>query len=114
MGPKFSPESITNSILCTPRELSSTGTSEKVWKRENSPRPVRISPPSRRITKKSVSRPPRLRPKRRAWKNEQSAYHPTPEIWLFITCLNCLLRASLYEEKKPIATLDESTAEDQT
>merc|ERR1740117_2625413 len=30
---KFSPESITNSISCTPRELSSIGTLEKVWKR---------------------------------------------------------------------------------
>merc|ERR1712020_872437 len=39
-------------ILCTPRELLSTGTSEKVWKKVNSPKPVRIWLPSKRTTKK--------------------------------------------------------------
>merc|ERR1711957_1082702 len=57
----------TSSISCTPREPSSIGTSERAWRRENSPRPVRISPPLRRITRRSASRPPRLRPRRRAW-----------------------------------------------
>merc|ERR1719498_291614 len=49
---RSSPESTTSSISCTPREPSSTGTSQKVWKRESSLKPERISPPSRRITKK--------------------------------------------------------------
>merc|ERR1712136_398139 len=48
---------IISSILCTPRELSSIGTSVKVWKKVNSPKLVRISLPSRRITKRSVSTP---------------------------------------------------------
>merc|ERR1712086_334490 len=34
--PKSSPESITNSISCTPRELSSIGMSGEVWKKESS------------------------------------------------------------------------------
>merc|ERR1711931_473379 len=36
----------TSSILCTPRELSFTGMLVKVWKKVNSPKPVRILPPS--------------------------------------------------------------------
>merc|ERR1712002_1383100 len=48
---------IINSILCTPRELSSTGTSVKVWKKVNSLKLVRILLLLRRITKKSVSTP---------------------------------------------------------
>merc|ERR1712086_358004 len=63
--PKSSPESITNSISCTPRELSSIGMSEKVWKKESSLKPERISPPSRRIKKRSESKPPRVRVKTR-------------------------------------------------
>merc|ERR1712210_162778 len=51
----------TSSISCTPSEPSSTGTSEKVWRKESSPKPERILPPSRRITKKSESTPSRLR-----------------------------------------------------
>jgi len=43
--PKFSPDWTTNSILCTPRELSSTGMSEKVWKKVNSQKPEKIWPP---------------------------------------------------------------------
>jgi len=39
---KFSPESIINSILCMPKELSSIGMSEKVWKKENSLKPEKI------------------------------------------------------------------------
>jgi len=39
------------------REHSSTGKSEKVWKKENSPKLVRISLHSRRTTKKSESNP---------------------------------------------------------
>merc|ERR1712159_235120 len=42
-------------------------TSERVWKRESSPRPERILPPSRRITRRSESRPPRVRVRKRAW-----------------------------------------------
>merc|ERR1712244_30449 len=39
---------------------SSTGTSERVWRRESSPRPVRIWLPLRKITKRSVSTPSRV------------------------------------------------------
>merc|ERR1711970_1019498 len=54
---KHGPDLTTNSILCTPNVPLSTGMSEKVWKRENSPKLVRILLPSRRITKKSVLTP---------------------------------------------------------
>merc|ERR1712072_901192 len=53
---KLSPESIINSILCTPKELSFIGTSEKVWKKENSLKPEKILPPLRKIMKKSESK----------------------------------------------------------
>merc|ERR1719328_185978 len=54
---KHGPDLITSSILCTPRELSSTGMLVKVWKKVNSPKLVRILPLSKRITKKLVSTP---------------------------------------------------------
>merc|ERR1712037_225782 len=60
-SPRHGPDLTTSSISCTPSEPSSTGTSEKVWRKVNSPRPERILPPSRRITKKSESTPSRLR-----------------------------------------------------
>merc|ERR1739842_276182 len=74
---RSSPELTTSSILCTPREPSSIGTSVKVWKKVSSPKPVRISLPSRRITKKSVSRPPRVRAKRKAWSDRVLPDSPT-------------------------------------
>merc|ERR1712195_155257 len=37
-----------------------TGTSVRVWKKVSSPRPVRISLPSRRTTKRSALSPPRM------------------------------------------------------
>merc|ERR1712178_331809 len=40
---------------------------ERIWKRENSLKPERISPPSRRITKKSESKPLREREKKKEW-----------------------------------------------
>merc|ERR1712060_562090 len=43
-----------------------TGMSARVWKRESSQRPVRIWQHLRRITRRSVSRRPREREKRRA------------------------------------------------
>merc|ERR1719199_1204158 len=64
---KSSPELITSSILCTPREPSSIGTSVRVWRKVSSPRPERILPPSRRITKKSESRPPKVKARKKAW-----------------------------------------------
>merc|ERR1712159_477089 len=64
---RSSPELITSSILCTPREPSSIGTSERVWKKVSSQRPERILPPSRRITRRSELRPPRVRVKKRVW-----------------------------------------------
>merc|ERR1712179_37847 len=61
--PKHGPDLTTSSILCTPREPSFTGMSVKVWRKVNSPKPVRILPPSKRITKKSVSTPLKAKPK---------------------------------------------------
>merc|ERR1712188_10476 len=55
--PRPFPVLITSSILCTPREPSSTGMSVRVWKKVNSPKPVRILLPLRRITKRSVPKP---------------------------------------------------------
>ena len=49
---KSSPELTTNSILCMPREHSFTGMLEKVWKKENSPKLVRILLLLRRIMRK--------------------------------------------------------------
>merc|ERR1712126_481978 len=43
---------IISSILCMPNVLSFTGMSEKVWKKENSLKPVKTWLLSRRITKK--------------------------------------------------------------
>merc|ERR1712098_464512 len=63
--PRYSPGSTTSSISCMPREHSSTGTWERVWKRENSLRPERISPPLRRTTRKSESRPPKEKRERK-------------------------------------------------
>merc|ERR1712136_144466 len=54
----------TSSILCTPREPSFTGMLVKVWKKVNSPKPVRILLPPKRITKKSVSTPSKVKPKK--------------------------------------------------
>merc|ERR1711990_71279 len=64
---RSSPELITNSISCMPRELSSIGMSERVWKKVNSPKPEKILPPSRRITKKSESKPPKVKVKKKEW-----------------------------------------------
>merc|ERR1712021_235656 len=56
MGPppssRLFPALTTSSISCTPSAPLSTGMLEKVWKRANSLRLVRISPLSRRITKR--------------------------------------------------------------
>merc|ERR1719245_2012752 len=54
---KPGPDSITSSILCTPRELSFTGMSVKVWKKVNSPKQEKIWLLSKRITKKLASTP---------------------------------------------------------
>merc|ERR1711918_211965 len=48
-------------ISCTPSVPSSTGTWERVWKKENSPRLVRISLPSRKITRKLELKPLKVR-----------------------------------------------------
>merc|ERR1711993_35830 len=53
-------------ILCTPSVPSSIGTLERVWRRESSPRLVRIWLPWRRTTKRSASTPSRARVKRKA------------------------------------------------
>merc|ERR1712098_477357 len=67
---RSSQELIINSISCTPREPSSIGTSERAWKRESSLRPERILPLLRKITKKSESRPPRVKAKKKAWSDQ--------------------------------------------
>jgi tubulin alpha len=64
-SPRPCPASTTSSILCTPSVPSSTGTSVRVWRRESSPRPVRILPPSRRITRRLAPSPLRARARRR-------------------------------------------------
>merc|ERR1712216_948760 len=51
------PALTTSSTLCTPSVHSCTTTSEREWKRENSPKLAKISQPSRRTTRKSASRP---------------------------------------------------------
>merc|ERR1712205_97308 len=65
-SPRCSPASTTSSTLCTPSVPSSTGMSVRVWRRVSSPRPVRILPPSRRTTRRSVPSRPRVRVRRRA------------------------------------------------
>merc|ERR1719347_1399208 len=55
--PKPGLDSIINSILCTPRELSFTGMSVKVWKKVNSQKLEKIWPLSKRITKKLALTP---------------------------------------------------------
>merc|ERR1711935_1302960 len=54
-----------SSILCTPSVPLSTGTSEREWRRESSLRPVRISLPLRRITKRLVSTLSKLRERKK-------------------------------------------------
>merc|ERR1712137_584906 len=61
--PRPGPDSITNSILCTPRELSFTGMLVKVWKKVNSQKQEKIWPPSKRITKKSALIPSTVKTK---------------------------------------------------
>merc|ERR1711943_68033 len=60
---RSSPESTTSSISCTPREPSSIGTSVRVWKKVSSLKPERILPPSRRITRRSESKPLKVKVK---------------------------------------------------
>merc|ERR1712113_1376233 len=62
--PKHGPDLTTSSILCTPRELSFTGMLVKVWKKVNSPKLVRILPLLKRITKKLVLTPSKVKPKK--------------------------------------------------
>merc|ERR1712166_1687370 len=67
---RSSPESIINSISCTPREPSSIGTSVRVWKKVNSLKPEKILPPSRRIMKRLVSKPPKVKVKKKVWSDQ--------------------------------------------
>merc|ERR1711934_381377 len=53
----------TSSTSCTPSVHSFTGTSERVWKKENFPKLVKILPPSKRTTKKSASTQPKVKAK---------------------------------------------------
>merc|ERR1719445_1839526 len=62
-------------ILCTPSVLSSTGMLEKVWKKENSLKPVRTWLLLRRITKKLVWIPSKVKMKE---KNTKPTYLESP------------------------------------
>merc|ERR1711890_112302 len=55
---------ITSSISCTPSVPSSTGTLERVWRRESSVRLVRILLLLRRITRKLELTPSRVKERR--------------------------------------------------
>merc|ERR1712064_146592 len=66
---------IISSILCTPSVLSSTGMLEKVWKKENSLKPVRTWLHLRRITKKLVWIPSKVKMKE---KNTKPTYLESP------------------------------------
>merc|ERR1712100_989698 len=72
-------------ISCTPSAPSSTGTSVKVWKKVNSPKPVKISPPSKRTTKKSVPNPLTLTPKKIWVKNTRKFINEKQQPSFFIT-----------------------------
>merc|ERR1711978_126588 len=72
-SPKHGLDLITNSISCTPNVPSFTGMSEKVWKKENSPKPVKIWLHLRKITKKSALTPSTVKTKVKA-KNTKSLY----------------------------------------
>merc|ERR1712021_7341 len=62
-SPKHGPDLTTSSTSCTPSVPLCTGTSVKVWKKANSPKPVKTLPPSRRTTKKSASTLPKVKAK---------------------------------------------------
>merc|ERR1712226_1080043 len=62
----------TSSTSCTPSAPSCTGTSVRVWRKASSPRPARISRPSRRTTKRSASTPPRARARARRASTKRS------------------------------------------
>jgi len=51
--------------LMYPKEPSSTGTSVKEWKKENSLKPEKILPPSKKITKRLVLKPPKVNKKKK-------------------------------------------------
>jgi hypothetical protein len=61
--PKFSADLTINSILCMPRELSSTGMSDKVCNKVNSLKLEKIWLPLKRIMNKSESRLPKEKEK---------------------------------------------------
>merc|ERR1712100_50769 len=65
----------TNSILCTQNVLSYTGTSVKVWKKVSSLRLVRILLLLKKITKKLVLKPLKVKVKMKIWvKNIRQLY----------------------------------------
>merc|ERR1711861_74654 len=63
--PRLYPVLTTSSILCTPSVPLSTGMLERVWKRVNSLRPVRILQLLRRTTKRLVQRQQREKERRK-------------------------------------------------
>merc|ERR1712240_718830 len=82
--PKHGPDLTTSSILCTPRELSFTGMLVKVWKKVNSPKLVRILPLSKRITKKLVSTPSKVKPKKEKMNTKSSLFCNIAKVFGFV------------------------------
>merc|ERR1712021_206576 len=91
-SPKSSPASTTSSTLCTPSVLSSTGTSVRAWRKVNSPRPVRTLLPSRRTTKKSLPKPPKVKVKKKTWEKNTRKFHKLSSILLPCLLLHLHLR----------------------
>merc|ERR550537_1659249 len=73
--------STTSSILCTPSVLSSTGTWVRVWRKVNSPRLVRILPPWRRTTKRSVPKLPKEKARRKTSERDRLFASLSTKIW---------------------------------
>merc|ERR1712142_1093776 len=60
------PDLTTSLISCTPRELSFTGTSVRVWRKVNFPKLAKIWPLWKKIMKRSESIPSKARAKKKA------------------------------------------------
>merc|ERR1712004_762166 len=80
---ELGPGSTTNSILCTPNVLSSTGMSVKVWKKVNSPKLGKISPLLRKTTKRSVSTQSKANERKKVMNSKNLKNYVTLEKFLF-------------------------------
>merc|ERR1712064_23392 len=101
MGPRPGLDLTTSSISCTPSVPSSTGTSVRVWKKASSPRPVRILPPSKRTTKRSVSTPSKVKPRRVRTSTKHSTFLLQKYFyWSEVTVSNKKTRKKKKKKKK--------------